>query len=67
MRSAMAYLTICLFLIAANLYMAKVNTDSYYKLIAHKQYPKATGARRLVVVNIALAVLMTGVVVWSGL
>ena len=58
---------ICLLLIAENLYMAKVNTDSLYKLIAHKQYTKANGARRLVVVNIALAVLMTGVVVWSGL
>ena len=61
----MTYLTICLFLLATNLYMAKVNTDSYYKLIAHKQYTKANGARRLVVVNLALAVLITGFVVWS--
>ena len=62
----MTYLTICLFLLATNLYMAKVNTDSYYKLIAHKQYTKANGARRLIVVNIALAVLITGFVVWGG-
>lgn len=57
---------ICLLLIAENLYMAKVNTDSLYKLIAHKQYTKANGARRLIVVNIALAVLITGFVVWGG-
>ena len=58
----MIYLIICLLLIAANLYMAKVNTDSYYKLIAHKQYAKANGARRLVVVNLALAVLISAAI-----
>ena len=60
----MIYLIICIFLIAANLYMAKVNTDSYYKLVGQKQYAKATGARRLVVVNLALAVLISGVAVF---
>ena len=53
-----------LLLIVANLYMAKVNTDSYYKLIALKKYSQANGARRLVVVNLALAVLISGVAVF---
>ena len=62
----MIYLTICLLLIVANLYMAKVNTDSYYKLITLKKYHKANGARRLVVVNLALAVLVSGFAVWCS-
>ena len=56
-----------LLLIVANLYMAQVNTNSYYKLVALKKYAKANGARRLVVVNLALAVLITGFVIWGGL
>ena len=58
----MIHLIICLFLIAANLYMSKVNTDRYYKLVAQKQYAKANGARRLVVVNLALAVLVSAAI-----
>ena len=58
-------LIVWLLLIAANLYMAKVNTDSYYKLVAQKKYIQANGARRLVVANLALAVLVSGFVVWS--
>ena len=60
----MIYLIICLLLIAANLYMAKVNTDSYYKLIALKKYSQANGARRLVVVNLALAVLISAAILF---
>lgn len=62
----MIYLIICLLLIVANLYMVKVNTGSYYKLVAQKKYHKANGARRLVVVNLALAVLFSGVAVWAS-
>ena len=46
---------IWLLLLAANLYMAKVNTDSFYKLMAQKQYHRANQARVLVVANLALA------------
>jgi hypothetical protein len=62
----MTYLTICLLLIADNLYMIKVNTDSYYKLVAQKQYAKANGARRLVVVNLALALGISVLAVWCS-
>lgn len=62
----MIYLIICLLLIVANLYMVKVNTDSYYKLVAQKKYHKANVARRLVVINLAMAVLFSGVAVWAS-
>ena len=58
----MIYLIIWLLLIAANLYMVKVNTDSYYKLVAQKKYAQANGARRLVVVNLALAGLISAAI-----
>ena len=62
----MIYLIICIFLIAANLYMAKVNTDSFYKLVAQKKYAKANDARRLVVVNLALALGISVLSVWCS-
>ena len=62
----MIYLIIWLLLIAANLYMAKVNTDSFYKLVAQKKYHEANGARRLVVVNLALALGISVLSVWCS-
>ena len=59
-------LIICLFLIAANLYMAKVNTDRYYKLVAQKKYAQANIARRLVVVNLTLALGTSVLAVWCS-
>jgi hypothetical protein len=44
-----------LLLIVANLYMAKVNTDSFYKFIAQKRYQRANQARILVVFNLLMA------------
>ena len=52
-------LIICLFLIAANLYMAKVNTDTFYKFIARKRYAEANIARILVVINLGTAALIS--------
>ena len=43
-------------MIAANLYMAKVNTDTFYKFLAQKRYQRANQARILVVLNLVLAV-----------
>ena len=48
-------LIVWILLIAANLYMAKVNTDSFYKFIAQKRYQRANQARILVVLNLLLA------------
>ena len=55
----MIYLIICLLLIATNLYMAKVNTDSFYKFIARKRYAEANIARILVVINLGTAALIS--------
>ena len=51
-----------LFLISANLYMAKVNTDTFYKFMAQKRYAKANVARILVVINLGTAALISGFV-----
>ena len=48
-----------LFLISANLYMAKVNTDTFYKFIARKRYAEANIARILVVINLGMAALIS--------
>ena len=48
-----------LFLISANLYMAKVNTDTFYKFIARKRYAEANIARILVVINLGTAALIS--------
>lgn len=48
-----------LVMLAANLYMVKVNTDSFYKLMAKKQYQRANQARVLVVANLVLAVVIS--------
>ena len=48
-----------LLLIAANLYMAKVNTDTFYKFIARKRYAEANIARILVVINLGMAALIS--------
>lgn len=53
------YLIICLFLIAANLYTAKVNTDIFYKLMARKKYDEANGARIQVAENLLLSILIS--------
>ena len=42
-------------MIAANLYMAKVNTDTFYKFLAQKRYQRANQARILVALNLLLA------------
>lgn len=55
----MIYILICLLLISANLYMAKVNTDSFYKFMAAKRYAEARSARILVVVNLSLAAFIS--------
>ena len=62
----MTYLTICLFLLATNLYMAKVNTDRFYKLMARKKYDEANGARMLVFMNLGMAALISGLAVWAS-
>ena len=46
-------------MIAANLYMAKVNTDTFYKFIARKRYAEANIARILVVINLGTAALIS--------
>lgn len=48
-----------LLLVAANLYMAKVNTDTFYKFIARKRYAEANIARILVVINLGMAALIS--------
>ncbi len=53
-----------LLLIVANLYMAKVNTDSFYKFIAQKRYQRANQARIIVVLNLVLAVGISVFAVW---
>jgi hypothetical protein len=60
------YLIVWILLIAANLYMAKVNTDSFYKLVAQKKYAQANIARRLVVVNLTLALGTSVLAVWCS-
>lgn len=57
---------ICLLLIAANLYMAKVNTDSYYKFISQKRYERARQARILVVFNLLMALGISVFAVWPS-
>ena len=57
-------LIIWLILIATNLYMAKVNTDSFYKFIARKRYAEANIARILVVINLGTAALISVFAVW---
>ena len=52
-------LIIWLILIATNLYMAKVNTDSFYKFMAQKRYAEANIARILVVINLGMAALIS--------
>ena len=56
------YLIVWILLIAANLYMAKVNTDTFYKFMAQKRYAKANVARILVVINLGMAALISGFV-----
>ena len=58
------YLILWLLLIVANLYMAKVNTDSFYKFIAQKRYQRANQARIIVVLNLVLAVGISVFAVW---
>ncbi len=53
------YLIVWILLIAANLYMAKVNTDTFYKFIARKRYAEANIARILVVINLGMAALIS--------
>ena len=60
----MIYLTICILLIAANLYMAKVNTDTFYKFLAQKRYQRANQARILVVFNLLMALGISVFAVW---
>ena len=55
-----------LLLIVANLYMAKVNTDSFYKFIAQKRYQRANQARILVALNLLLALGISVFAVWSS-
>ena len=59
-------LIIWLILIATNLYMAKVNTDSFYKFIAQKRYQRANQARILVVFNLLMAFGISIFAVWSS-
>ena len=53
------YLIVWILLIAANLYMAKVNTDTFYKFIARKRYAEANIARILVVINLGMGALIS--------
>ena len=53
------YLIVWILLIAANLYMAKVNTDIFYKLMARKKYDEANGARIQVAENLLLSILIS--------
>ena len=62
----MIYLTICILLIAANLYMAKVNTDTFYKFLAQKRYQRANQARILVVFNLLMALGISVFAVWCS-
>ena len=59
-------LIIWLILIATNLYMAKVNTDSFYKFIARKRYAEANIARILVVINLGTALGTSVLAVWCS-
>jgi len=59
-------LIVWLLLIAANLYMAKTNTDSFYMLMARKKYDEARSARILVVCNLVLAALISALAVWAS-
>ena len=60
----MIYLIIWLLLIVANLYMVKVNTDTFYKFIAQKRYQRANQARILVVFNLLMALGISVFAVW---
>ena len=60
------YLIVWILLIAANLYMAKVNTDTFYKFIARKRYAEANIARILVVINLGMAALISALAVWAS-
>ena len=51
-------------MIAANLYMAKVNTDTFYKFLAQKRYQRANQARILVALNLLLALGISVFAVW---
>lgn len=51
-------------MIAANLYMAKVNTDTFYKFLAQKRYQRANQARILVVFNLLMALGISVFAVW---
>ena len=51
-------------MIAANLYMAKVNTDTFYKFLAQKRYQRANQARILVVFNLLMAFGISIFAVW---
>jgi len=53
-----------LLLIVANLYMAKVNTDTFYKFLAQKRYQRANQARILVVFNLLMAFGISIFAVW---
>ena len=59
-------LIVWLLLIAANLYMAKTNTDSFYMLMARKKYDEARSARILVVINLGMAALISALAVWAS-
>lgn len=60
----MIYLIVCLLAIVANLYMAKVSTNTYYRLIAKKMYGNAKVEQWLVVMNLMMAVGISVGVVW---
>ena len=53
-------------MIAANLYMAKVNTNTFYKFLAQKRYQRANQARILVALNLLLALGISVFAVWSS-
>ena len=53
-----------LIMIAANLYMVKVNTDTFYKFLAQKRYQRANQARVLVVLNLLMALGISVFAVW---
>ena len=58
------FLIIWLLVIVVNLYMARVNTNTYYRLIAKKMYGNAKVAQWLVVMNLMMAVGISVGVVW---
>ena len=53
------FLIIWLLVIVVNLYMARVNTDTFYKFMAQKRYAEANIARILVVINLGTATLIS--------